>query len=208
MSARLTQKKLSQSLILLLSAGILFFAPSKPTRASELVTQTQATETNAATEVNSYSPTLVAGENITPSFPDAQTSLNLTSEPTKLLLKLSERRLYVFVGEDLLVTYPVAIGKGSTPTPTGKYEVFQMISDPVWQNPWTGEVTEPGPNSALGLRWIGFWTDGKDYIGFHGTPTVNSIGNAASNGCVRMFNEDVVALFQQVKMGTTVVVEN
>ncbi|MEC4892660.1 MAG: L,D-transpeptidase [Oscillatoria sp. PMC 1051.18] len=208
MSARLTQRKLSQSLILLLSAGIFLLAPSKQANASELVAQTQETETNTATEVRPYSPQLPAGENSTQSLPDSQTSLNLTSEPTKLLLKLSERRLYVFVGEDLLVTYPVAIGKNTTPTPTGEYEVFQMISDPIWQNPWTGEVTAPGPDSALGLRWIGFWTDGTDYIGFHGTPTVNSIGNAASNGCVRMFNEDVVALFQQVKMGTTVVVEN
>jgi lipoprotein-anchoring transpeptidase ErfK/SrfK len=68
-------------------------------------------------------------------------------------------------------------------------------------------VRPPGPDSALGLRWIGFWTDGKDTIGFHGTPTINSIGQAASHGCVRMRNEDVVALFNQVEMGTLVVVE-
>ncbi|MDY7024705.1 MAG: L,D-transpeptidase, partial [Cyanobacteriota bacterium] len=55
--------------------------------------------------------------------------------------------------------------------------------------------------------WIGFWTDGKDTIGFHGTPTVNSLGRAASHGCVRMRNEDVVALFNQVEMGTVVIVE-
>ncbi|MBZ8180151.1 L,D-transpeptidase [Oscillatoria salina] len=208
MSARLRERKLSRSLILLLSAGIFLLAPVKQAHASELVAQREETEVNVATEIGTSSPQLPPGENTRQSLPDSQTSLNLTSEPTRLLLKLSERRLYVFVGEDLLVTYPVAIGKNTTPTPTGEYEVFQMISDPIWQNPWTGEVTAPGPDSALGLRWIGFWTDGTDYIGFHGTPTVNSIGNAASNGCVRMFNEDVVALFQQVKMGTTVVVEN
>jgi lipoprotein-anchoring transpeptidase ErfK/SrfK len=57
------------------------------------------------------------------------------------------------------------------------------------------------------VRWIGFWTDGTDHIGFHGTPTLSSIGKAASHGCVRMRNEDVVALFEQVQMGTPVVVE-
>ncbi|MDE5115063.1 MAG: L,D-transpeptidase, partial [Trichodesmium sp. St15_bin1_1] len=56
-------------------------------------------------------------------------------------------------------------------------------------------------------RWIGFWTDGKDTIGFHGTPTVQSIGSAASHGCVRMYNEDVINLFQKVQVGTQVVVE-
>jgi len=67
-------------------------------------------------------------------------------------------------------------------------------------------VTTPGPNSALGVRWIGFNDLPNGIIGFHGTPTVNSIGKAASNGCVRMFNHDVVALFEQIEMGTTVTV--
>jgi len=44
-------------------------------------------------------------------------------------------------------------------------------------------------------------------IGFHGTPTVSSIGRAASNGCVRMRNEDVLALFNLVQVGTVVRVE-
>ncbi|MEO0647818.1 MAG: L,D-transpeptidase, partial [Cyanobacteria bacterium J06650_10] len=44
-------------------------------------------------------------------------------------------------------------------------------------------------------------------FGFHGTPTIESIGQAASNGCVRMYNEDVVALFSQVSVGTPVLIE-
>jgi lipoprotein-anchoring transpeptidase ErfK/SrfK len=82
-----------------------------------------------------------------------------------------------------------------------------MIVEPRWQSPFTGEILPPGPDSALGLRWIGFWTNGKDFIGFHGTPTLDSIGHAASHGCVRMRNEDVVALFEKVQLGTPVKVE-
>jgi len=82
-----------------------------------------------------------------------------------------------------------------------------MIENPVWQSPWTGEVFAPGANSALGLRWIGFTELSNGIIGFHGTPTVSSIGRAASNGCVRLRNEDVLALYSHVRMGMTVIVE-
>lgn len=127
--------------------------------------------------------------------------------PVKLVLRLRERRVYVYRGDRVEISYPVAIGKPSTPTPTGTFQVFQMIKDPIWRNPWTGQVTRPGANSALGLRWIGFNQRPNGIIGFHGTPTVNSIGRAASNGCVRMRNEHVVELFEKVHMGATVVVE-
>ncbi len=125
---------------------------------------------------------------------------------THVVLRLGARRVYVYGGEAVLASYPVAIGAPNTPTPVGEYQIFQMIVDPVWKSPWTGEVHPPGPNSALGLRWIGFLTLDNGIIGFHGTPTVSSIGQAASNGCVRLRNEDVVALFDHVQMGMTVVV--
>ncbi len=126
---------------------------------------------------------------------------------TRLVLRLGERRVYLYQGEQEVASYPVAIGKPGWETPTGTFEIMTMIENPSWQNPWTGEVRPPGENSALGLRWIGFWTNGKDTIGFHGTPTVESIGSAASHGCVRMRNEDVVALYGQVQLGTVVIVE-
>ncbi|WP_084606987.1 L,D-transpeptidase [Leptolyngbya iicbica] len=125
----------------------------------------------------------------------------------RIILKLGERRVYVYDGDRVLDSYPVAIGAPGTPTPTGQFEIFQMIENPVWQSPWTGEVFAPGANSALGLRWIGFAEMSNGIIGFHGTPTVSSIGRAASNGCVRLRNEDVLALYSHVRMGMTVVVE-
>jgi hypothetical protein len=129
------------------------------------------------------------------------------SKPIHLVLRLEERRVYVYRGEEILASYPVAIGRDDTPTPLGEFTVFQMIENPVWQSPWTGEIRTPGANSALGLRWIGFVRLSNGIVGFHGTPTVSSIGQAASNGCVRMRNEDVLELFEQVQLGTPVLVE-
>ncbi|GAB4366281.1 MAG: hypothetical protein Kow00121_03590 [Elainellaceae cyanobacterium] len=126
---------------------------------------------------------------------------------TYVVLRLGDRRVYVYQGDTVLASYPVAIGKPSTPTPTGEFRVFQMITNPSWQSPWTGEVEAPGPDGSLGLRWIGFATMSNGIIGFHGTPNVGSIGQAASNGCIRMHNEDVVQLYEQIEIGMLVKVE-
>jgi lipoprotein-anchoring transpeptidase ErfK/SrfK len=144
---------------------------------------------------------------ILPGLDDPSIFLPSGKPKMRLVLRLGQRRVFVYRNDQQVASYPVAVGKAGWETPTGQFKVIQMVENPVWQNPWTGEVRPPGPDSALGLRWIGFWTDGKDTIGFHGTPTINSIGQAASHGCVRMRNEDVVALFNQVEMGTLVVVE-
>jgi lipoprotein-anchoring transpeptidase ErfK/SrfK len=124
-----------------------------------------------------------------------------------LVLKLGQRQVYVYRGEKVLAKYPVAIGRPSAPTPTGSFQVFEMVVNPAWQSPWTGEVEAPGPDGSLGLRWIGFTRLSGGVIGFHGTPNVASIGRAVSHGCVRMRNEDVVKLFAQIKVGTPVRVE-
>ena len=121
-----------------------------------------------------------------------------------LLLKLKEKRVYVYRGDKLLNKYPVAIGKKGRETPTGEWQVMEKIKNPGWTSFRTGEYFAPGRENPLGSRWIGFWTDGKDTIGFHGTPNVKSIGKAVSNGCVRMYNRHVKALFPLVKVGTTV----
>lgn len=125
-------------------------------------------------------------------------------ENNRVVLSLRSRRVYLYQGDILLSSYPVAIGTSETPTPQGEFTVSKMVENPVWQSPWTGEVHAPGPNSALGLRWIEFTSNDEGAFGFHGTPTVESIGYAASNGCVRMYNDDVVALFSQVQVGTPV----
>ena len=137
----------------------------------------------------------------------ASPSVRLTrasAQENRIVLSLRSRRVYLYRGDMLLSSYPVAVGTDETPTPQGEFAVSKMVVNPVWQSPWTGEIHEPGPNSALGVRWIEFTSNTNGAFGFHGTPTVESIGQAASNGCVRMFNDDVVALFSQVSVGTPV----
>jgi lipoprotein-anchoring transpeptidase ErfK/SrfK len=156
----------------------------------------------------------ITSENSTPtSTPTAKPAVAATSQPpvedaVNLILKLKEKRVYVYKGGKLITKYPVAIGKKGWETPTGEWQVLEKIKNPAWKSFKTGEVTAAGRDNPLGSRWIGFWTDGKDVIGFHGTPNIKSIGTAASHGCVRMYNKDVKALFPLVKVGTTVTVVN
>lgn len=129
------------------------------------------------------------------------------SKDTHLVIKLGDRRVYVYKNKKLKVSYPIGIGKAGWETPTGNYQVMDMQPHPIWEEPWTGKVILEGPDNPLGARWIGFWTDGRNSIGFHGTPTEKLVGQAVSHGCIRMRNRDVVALYEQVKMGTPVTVK-
>ncbi len=124
---------------------------------------------------------------------------------TRLRVSLSQRRVEAFAGDRLLKSYPVAVGKTGWETPMGNFTVRQLFTDPDWQNPFTGDVIPAGdPENPLGDRWIGFWTDGKNWSGFHGTPNRRSVGTAASHGCLRMFNEDIRELFGWVSTLTVV----
>lgn len=149
----------------------------------------------------------------TSTTPVAKPSVAATSQPpvanvVSLVIKLKQKQVYVYQGDKVLKRYPVAIGKKGWETPTGEWQVMEKIRNPAWTSFKTGEVFPAGVENPLGSRWIGFWTDGRDVIGFHGTANVKSIGTAASHGCVRMRNRDVKALFRLVKVGTTVKVVN
>ena len=126
---------------------------------------------------------------------------------SRIVLKLSERRLYGFQGDRLVAIYPVAVGRAEWETPTGEFTVTRLQENPVWQHPFTGELVSPGPENPLGDHWIGFWTDGTNAIGFHGTPNEHLIGQAVSHGCVRMRNADIAELFERVRLGTQVIVQ-
>ncbi|NEO33847.1 MAG: L,D-transpeptidase [Symploca sp. SIO3C6] len=123
-----------------------------------------------------------------------------------LVISLNKRRVYVYQDKKLQHSYPVAVGKAGWETPQGNYKVIDMQPEPVWEHPWTGEIILPGPNNPLGARWIGFWTDGVNLIGFHGTPNEKLVGRAVSHGCIRMRNQDILALYAQVNIGTPVTV--
>ncbi|MFM7474691.1 MAG: L,D-transpeptidase [Microcystis aeruginosa] len=130
----------------------------------------------------------------------------VTRTETRLLLNLKKRRVFVYQGQKIIASYRVAIGRPGWETPTGQFRVIQMVREPVWEHPFTGQLVPSGKNNPLGARWIGFWTDGANFIGFHGTPQENLIGRAVSHGCVRMRDRDIKALFEKVKIGTSVIV--
>ena len=103
-------------------------------------------------------------------------------------IALSNRQLFLKNGEQTLGTYPVAIGKPSTPTPTGNFKVVKKILN---------------PGGVLGTRWIQFtWRE----HGIHGTNQPWLIGRAVSHGCVRMYNRDVEKVYPNVKIGTPVII--
>lgn len=135
-------------------------------------------------------------------FPDAVPEV----ATVKLVLRLGVKKVEVYEGDKIIASFPVAVGKKGWETPKGQFKVIQMIENPSWENPWTGKVSPPSPNGPLGERWIGFWTNGKDFIGFHGTPGENLIGQAVSHGCVRMKNRDIKELFKLVSLGVPVTV--
>jgi len=126
--------------------------------------------------------------------------------PLRLEIKLSRRRVTVYRGKTPIKTYAIAVGRPGWETPKGTYKVRQMFRNPTWVHPLKKGISIPGgdPENPLGRYWIGFWTDGKNWIGFHGTPNPKSVGTAASHGCIRMYNQDIEELFQKVSLGTEV----
>ncbi|NLI11828.1 L,D-transpeptidase family protein [Pelotomaculum propionicicum] len=105
-----------------------------------------------------------------------------------ILVNLYTRRLAYFEGDRQVNLYPVGVGKAATPTPTGSYVVVVKIVQ---------------PGGMLGTRWMGLSIPGGNY-GIHGTNNPSSIGGYVSNGCIRMYNHDVEALFPKVSIGTPV----
>jgi lipoprotein-anchoring transpeptidase ErfK/SrfK len=169
---------------------------SPPTKATENTPKQEVT-TPQTTPTSPPEGSKQPNGNVTPPQPPVTDVVNL-------LLNLKQRRVYVYKGDKVIAKYPVAIGKKGWETPLGEWQVMEKIKNPGWTSFKTGEVMKPGKENPLGVRWIGFWTNGEDVIGFHGTPNIKSIGTAASHGCVRMYNRDVRALYRLVKVGTTV----
>lgn len=132
---------------------------------------------------------------------------SINAEEIRLEVSLSHRQVTVYRRLTEMKSYQVAIGKPGWETPTGTFRITQKVENPTWINPITDDVIIPGdPENPLGHYWIGFWTQGWIWFGFHGTNEPESVGQAVTHGCLRMHNEDVEELFSQVKVGTLVTV--
>ncbi len=138
-----------------------------------------------------------------PVVPTAQANPNLS-----IFVDLSDRKAYLFQGETLVARYPVAIGRPGWETPVGNFQITDMQTNPAWLSPHTGRRVPPSPNSPIGDRWIEFASKGEFKVGFHGTNQPNSVGLAASDGCLRMRRNDIHELYSTVYIGTPVIVRH
>src|SRR5215471_8235802 len=119
--------------------------------------------------------------------------------PHRILISIPDRKLALLEGGKVLKVYPVAVGKDSTPSPTGEFHIAHKIVGPTYSH--DGKVIAAGEGNPLGSRWMGL---DKEHYGIHGTNMPNSIGHAASHGCIRMRKHDVEELFQVASVGDTV----
>jgi lipoprotein-anchoring transpeptidase ErfK/SrfK len=146
--------------------------------------------------------------NTRPTGRPAQARASQSSLGPHLVIDLSQRQVSLYRGQGQGKHYPIAIGRAGWETPTGQFRIMDLRQNPTWINPFTGKSVPPDdPQNPLGGYWIGFWTDGHNWIGFHGTPQVDSVGTASSHGCLRMYPQDIAELFTEVSLGMPVIVQ-
>ena len=137
-------------------------------------------------------------------------SLGLFQSPVRaeksIEISLRDRYLTLFDNGQVVKRFPVAIGAPESPTPAGTYAITRMEEAPVYHK--GGKVIAPGPENPVGVRYMAYFQIGSGEYAIHGTawPSWVKLRAAVSLGCIRMLNQDVIALFQQVDVGTPVVV--
>jgi lipoprotein-anchoring transpeptidase ErfK/SrfK len=133
--------------------------------------------------------------------------------PRNISIKIDTKTnmLGVLEGEKLIAAYPVTIGSGHTASPIGDWKVMRITKMPTFR--YDKEMLQhgkrsgnfyllrPGPRNPVGVMWIAL---NKKGIGIHGTNEPDSVGHAASHGCIRLANWDVVRLATKIKPGDNV----
>ncbi|MCI1652589.1 L,D-transpeptidase [Clostridium tyrobutyricum] len=105
-----------------------------------------------------------------------------------IIINTKTHTLTLFKDNIIYKNYKVAVGKPSTPTPKGNFKIINRAVN---------------PGGPFGARWLGLNTPSGNY-GIHGTNNPSSIGKSVSNGCIRMFNNQVIELSNIVSIGTSV----
>ena len=133
--------------------------------------------------------------------PEQYAPQEVQSGQQKIVINLANCSLSLYEGNTKVNLYPIAVGKVSTPTPVGYYSIRSKDINPTWIDPQDPEFMIPaGEANPLGYRWMEF----NGNYGIHGTNRPDSIGHYVSNGCIRMHEEDVEALFEKVEIDTPV----
>ncbi len=129
--------------------------------------------------------------------------LKIHTAPFSIRIDKSKNVLVLYSNDEAVKKYSVATGKKNC-TPVGEFKITDKLVHPTWFK--TGAILPPGsPENALGTRWMGL---DKPAYGIHGTIEPKSIGTQASEGCIRMLNEEVEELYSIVPVGTKVIIED
>jgi lipoprotein-anchoring transpeptidase ErfK/SrfK len=135
-----------------------------------------------------------------------------------IIIKTGERALYYVLGSGRALRYGVAVGKQgfqwSGVARIGRKEEWPSWTPPeemIERKPELAEWAEgmPGgiPENPLGARALYLYAGKRDTMfRIHGTNAPSSIGTAASSGCIRMLNEEVIELYGRTRLGTKVIV--
>jgi lipoprotein-anchoring transpeptidase ErfK/SrfK len=131
-------------------------------------------------------------------------------KPGTIIISTSQRRLYYVLGDGTAIQYGVGVGRRGFEW-SGTKVVSQKRAWPSWTPP--GEMLRRRPdlprhmaggiNNPLGARALYL---GSSLYRIHGSNEPETIGQAVSSGCIRMTNDDVIDLYNRVRVGTRVVV--
>jgi lipoprotein-anchoring transpeptidase ErfK/SrfK len=130
----------------------------------------------------------------------------------EIIVKQNERKLYLVLGDGTAIRYNVAVGKAGKQW-SGRTQIVSKHHRVAWSpprsvkrdRPWLPDVIEANdPSNPMGARVLSL----PGEYAIHGTSQSmrGSIGTAASYGCIRMLNEDIIDLFERVSVGTIVTV--
>ena len=133
-------------------------------------------------------------------------------KPGTIVVETSERRLYFVLADGKAIKYGIGVGRDGF-TWSGQHRVTRTAEWPGWTPPAAMRKRVPdlpaympgGPNNPLGARALYI---GSTLYRIHGTSEPWTIGQAVSSGCIRMTNDDVIDLYERVRVGALVVVRH
>jgi lipoprotein-anchoring transpeptidase ErfK/SrfK len=116
-----------------------------------------------------------------------------------VIISIPDRKLVVMEKGAVIRVFSIAVGAPVSPSPIGTFAIASRLTSPTYYH--AGVVIPPGKDNPLGPRWVGL---NKQGYGIHGTNAPTSVGKAASHGCIRMRNRDIVHFFTLVSVGDLV----
>jgi lipoprotein-anchoring transpeptidase ErfK/SrfK len=165
---------------------------SRKILASFIVPMVAALSVGASAQIEVPRTAPTAGRDTSPEQPTAQEA------PLILKANLGARILFVTRGDSTLKTYAVAVGQEKYPTPLGSFTIRKIVWNPSWKPPpdaeWAKGKTAKGPGDPGNpMKIVKIFFQEPDYY-IHGTDDVESLGSAASHGCLRMDPSEVADL--------------